>query len=224
MKKQSNVRNHGHYGKSWRSTHSSCKSNSLSSPIQEPPERNMYTITGITGKVGGTLARKLLEAGQPVRAVVRDAAKGQTWAHKRCEVAIAEMEHAKALAQAFAGSEAVFILALGIRPQTGLPRSAEGDRSSRRAESGSSSPSALPFDHRPDASENNLLTRRPMMEEELSKLSIPVTFLRRRTVCLRSGPSAPDLGMAGRQRRQRGESQRCIFLPPEETETAHLCA
>jgi uncharacterized protein YbjT (DUF2867 family) len=41
----------------------------------------MYSITGITGKVGGTLARKLLEAGQPVRAVVRDAAKGQTWAH-----------------------------------------------------------------------------------------------------------------------------------------------
>jgi uncharacterized protein YbjT (DUF2867 family) len=41
----------------------------------------MYMITGITGKVSGTLARKLLEAGQPVRAVVRDAAKGQTWAH-----------------------------------------------------------------------------------------------------------------------------------------------
>jgi uncharacterized protein YbjT (DUF2867 family) len=40
----------------------------------------MYTITGITGKVGGTLAREFLVARQPVRAVVRDAAKGQAWA------------------------------------------------------------------------------------------------------------------------------------------------
>ena len=29
----------------------------------------MYSITGITGKVGGELARTLLAAGEPVRAV-----------------------------------------------------------------------------------------------------------------------------------------------------------
>jgi hypothetical protein len=33
----------------------------------------MYTITEITGKVGGTQARTLLEVGQPVRVLVRDA-------------------------------------------------------------------------------------------------------------------------------------------------------
>ncbi|NEK55948.1 NmrA family NAD(P)-binding protein, partial [Rhizobium leguminosarum] len=32
----------------------------------------MFAITGITGKVGGAVARQLLAAGQPVRAVVRD--------------------------------------------------------------------------------------------------------------------------------------------------------
>ena len=37
----------------------------------------MYAITGITGKVGGALADALLEAGLPVRAVVRDVAKGE---------------------------------------------------------------------------------------------------------------------------------------------------
>jgi uncharacterized protein YbjT (DUF2867 family) len=31
----------------------------------------MYAITGITGKVGGELARDLLAAGQRVRAIVR---------------------------------------------------------------------------------------------------------------------------------------------------------
>ncbi|RVA45641.1 NmrA family transcriptional regulator, partial [Mesorhizobium sp. M7A.F.Ca.CA.004.11.1.1] len=29
----------------------------------------MYAITGITGKVGGALAKALIEAGEPVRAV-----------------------------------------------------------------------------------------------------------------------------------------------------------
>ena len=46
----------------------------------------MYAITGITGKVGGIVANILLEAGLPVRAVVRDAEKGRAWAAKGCEV------------------------------------------------------------------------------------------------------------------------------------------
>jgi hypothetical protein len=33
----------------------------------------MFAITGITGKVGGELARNLLASKQPVRAVLRDA-------------------------------------------------------------------------------------------------------------------------------------------------------
>ena len=32
----------------------------------------MFAITGITGKVGGEVARNLLAGNQPVRAVVRD--------------------------------------------------------------------------------------------------------------------------------------------------------
>jgi len=49
----------------------------------------MYAITGITGKVGGALARALLADGQPVRAVVRAADKGHAWAERGCEVALA---------------------------------------------------------------------------------------------------------------------------------------
>ena len=41
--------------------------------------RNLYAITGITGKIGGVLAHTLLAANQPVRAVVRDADKGAVW-------------------------------------------------------------------------------------------------------------------------------------------------
>jgi len=140
----------------------------------------MYTVTGITGKVGGALARKLLEAEQPVRAVVRDAAKGQAWANKGCEVAIAEMEDVDALAQAFAGSEAVFILPPSeFDPEPGYPE-AQKVIDAVVAALKAARPVRVLFLSTigADATENNLLTQRTMMEEAISTLSIPVTFLR----------------------------------------------
>jgi uncharacterized protein YbjT (DUF2867 family) len=47
-------------------------------------EAVMYAITGITGQVGGAVARALLAARLPVRAVVRAAGKGVTWAERGC--------------------------------------------------------------------------------------------------------------------------------------------
>jgi len=82
----------------------------------------MYAITGITGKVGGALARTLLANGKAVRAIVRDQAKGASWAALGCEVALAEMEDAKALSAAFVGAEAVFILPPSeFDPEPGYP-------------------------------------------------------------------------------------------------------
>jgi NAD(P)H dehydrogenase (quinone) len=140
----------------------------------------MYTITGITGKVGGTLARKLLEAGQPVRAVVRDGTKGLVWANKGCEVAIAEMEDAEALAKAFAGSEAVFILPPPeFDPEPGYPEAQKVINSVATALKAARPARVLCLSTiGADASENNLLTQHTMMEEVLSGLSMPVTFLR----------------------------------------------
>jgi len=140
----------------------------------------MYTITGITGKVGGTLARKLLEAKLPVRAVMRDAAKGQTWVDQGAEVAIAEMEDAKALAQAFAGSEAVFILPPSeFDPEPGYPEAQKViDAVVTALKKARPSRVLCLSTIGADAHENNLLTQRTMMEEALSTLSIPLTFLR----------------------------------------------
>ena len=82
----------------------------------------MYAITGITGKVGGELARTLLAAGQVIRAIVRDAKKGEEWAALGCELALAEMEDASALTAAFAGATAVFILPPSeFDPEPGYP-------------------------------------------------------------------------------------------------------
>ena len=63
----------------------------------------MFSIVGITGRVGGGAASRLLELGKQVRAVVRDEAKGHVWASKGASVAVADMNDGDGLGRAIAG-------------------------------------------------------------------------------------------------------------------------
>ena len=140
----------------------------------------MYAITGITGKVGGEMARTLLAAGQPVRAIVRDAAKGEAWARLGCEVALAEMEDAAALAKAFTGATGVFILPPPcFDPEPGYPE-AKAVIASVAAALGQAKPAKVVCLSTigADAMHDNLLSQRTLMERALESLSMPVTFLR----------------------------------------------
>ena len=140
----------------------------------------MYAITGITGKVGGALARALLAAGLPVRAVVRDAAKGQPWAALGCEIAVAAMEDAVALTEAFAGAEAVFILPPPVfDPEPGYPE-AQGIIDSVAAALKAARPAKVVCLSTvgADAAQDNLLSQRTMIEGALSPLPLALTFLR----------------------------------------------
>ncbi|MBZ9808554.1 NAD(P)H-binding protein [Mesorhizobium sp. BR1-1-9] len=140
----------------------------------------MYAITGITGKVGGTLAHALLAAGEPVRAVVRDAAKGGPWAALGCEVAVAALEDAEALTQAFKGATAVFVLPPPVfDPEPGYPEAQSvidsvvtAWKASRPAKFVCLSTVGA------DAAEENLLSQHTMIEAALSALPGAVTFLR----------------------------------------------
>src|SRR5258705_5945550 len=140
----------------------------------------MHAITGITGKVGGAVARTLLSAGQRVRAVVRDADKGRPWSDVGCEVAIAEMEDAEALTRAFTHVTGVFILPpSNFDPEPGVPDAKAVISAVRQA---------LDVTHPArvvclstigaQAAQSNLLTQRTLIEEALSTLPLPVTFLR----------------------------------------------
>lgn len=140
----------------------------------------MYVITGITGQVGGAVGRTLLEAGLPVRAVVRDVAKAGWWAERGCEVVTASMQDAASLAAAFEGATGVFILPPPeFDPQPGFPE----------ARAVIEAVSAALLKARPakvvclstigaQATENNLLTQRTLMEQALRELPMPTTFLR----------------------------------------------
>ncbi len=123
----------------------------------------MFAITGITGRVGGIVARPLLTAKAPVRAVVRDAGKGAPWLERGCELALAEMNDAAALAAAFEGAEGIFVLANAVRsaleathPSKVVCISTIGAQATRP----------------------NLLTQLRLMEQALGGLGIPITFLR----------------------------------------------
>lgn len=140
----------------------------------------MYVITGATGKVGGVVARTLIGAGESVRVVVRDAQKGMEWEELGCEVAVARMEEATALATAFKGASAIFILPPPIfDPSPGFPEVRAVVAAVR---------SAL-WRVRPvrvvcissigaQATRSNLLTQLTIVERELGELPVPVAFLR----------------------------------------------
>lgn len=70
----------------------------------------MYVIAGVTGHTGSVVATTLLAAKQPVRVIVRDAAKGEAWRAKGAEVAIAALEDRAALARALTGATGTYLL------------------------------------------------------------------------------------------------------------------
>jgi len=139
----------------------------------------MYAITGITGNVGGELARNLLSQGRPVRAVLRDEAKAAEWVARGCEIALARMENGGELAAAFTGAEAVFILPPNeFDPQPGYPEARRvidavvaGLAAKPRKILCLSTIGA-------DAPHDNLLSQRTLMEQALAVSGIPTTFLR----------------------------------------------
>ncbi|NYH14437.1 NmrA family NAD(P)-binding protein [Paraburkholderia bryophila] len=140
----------------------------------------MYAITGITGKVGGALARTLLLAHLPVRAVVRDTARAQAWAERGCELAAANMDDAKSLAAAFEGATGVFILPPSeFDPSPGFPEARVFIDAVKTALAAARPGKVVCLSTiGAQAVQSNLLTQRTLMEEALNELPMPVTFLR----------------------------------------------
>ncbi|WP_431510231.1 NAD(P)H-binding protein [Variovorax sp. DAIF25] len=140
----------------------------------------MHAITGITGKVGGAAARALLASGQKVRAVVRDADKARPWAALGCEVAVAEMEDADALARAFADCTGVFVLPPPcFDPLPGFPEARAVIAAVRQAlEAARPARVVCLSTVGAQATQPNLLSQRSLMEESLSPLPLPLALLR----------------------------------------------
>lgn len=70
----------------------------------------MFVIAGVSGNTGSVVANTLLAAKQPVRVIVRDAAKGEPWKAKGAEVAIASLDDRAALARALTGASGAYLI------------------------------------------------------------------------------------------------------------------
>ena len=140
----------------------------------------MYAITGITGQVGGIVARTLLAQGAQVRAVARDARKLEAWAAQGCDTALADIGDAAALARAFTGAEAVFVL---------LPPTFDPSPDFAEARAAIAAIRQALVAARParvvvlstigaDTPQRNLLSQLALLEAALLDIDLPVTFLR----------------------------------------------
>jgi NAD(P)H dehydrogenase (quinone) len=140
----------------------------------------MHAITGITGNVGGEVARALLNAGHAVRAVIRDPRKGAVWEALGCDVSLADMNDAAALAAAFKAASDVFVLLPpNFDPSPDFPETRAIVAAVRQAlEAARPGKVVCLSTIGAQAKRENLLTQLTIMEESLGDLPMPITFLR----------------------------------------------
>ena len=140
----------------------------------------VFAVTGITGNVGGEVARNLLAAGQPVRGVVRDIGKGETWAKRGCELVEADINNVAALTSAFKGVDGVFVLVPPNFDPSPDFREAQATATALRSALDAARPGRAVYLSTigAQATQSNLLTQHSMIEQALRELSIPISFLR----------------------------------------------
>lgn len=141
----------------------------------------MFTVMGITGRVGGAVAENLLAAGKSVRGLVRNPEKAKVWADRGVELVESTYDDAKRLTKAFEGSEGVFaMIPPDFAPDPGLPeqkriiaafrqalQNAQPGRAVFLSSIGAEQPSGL-----------GLITSTHLMEEATRTLPLPVAYLR----------------------------------------------
>jgi uncharacterized protein YbjT (DUF2867 family) len=140
----------------------------------------MFAVTGITGNVGGEVARNLLAAGKTVRAVVRDARKGESWARRGCDLFPADINDAAALTSAFKGADGVFVLVPPNFDPSPDFREARVTAATLRSALDAAHPGKVVYLSTigAQAAQPNLLTQHTIIEQVLREVSIPITFLR----------------------------------------------
>ncbi|MEI9961846.1 MAG: NmrA family NAD(P)-binding protein [Limisphaerales bacterium] len=130
--------------------------------------------------MGGVIGRALLEAKRPVRAVVRNAGKGQEWADRGCEIALADIGDVASLTAAFQGAEAVFVMVpSSFDPLPEFPEAhALGATLKSALEAARPKRVVYLSTIGAQASQSNLLTQHWIIEQAISTVPMPLTVLR----------------------------------------------
>jgi NAD(P)H dehydrogenase (quinone) len=141
----------------------------------------MYAVMGVTGQVGGAVARTLLAKGEKVRAIVRDREKGEDWRKRGAEISVADSYDAGALEAAFRDVGGVFVMIPPyFAPAPGFPEARAVIAAVRTALGAARPPKAVALSSIGAQHETGvgLITSLHILELELQKVPIPGAFLR----------------------------------------------
>jgi uncharacterized protein YbjT (DUF2867 family) len=141
----------------------------------------MYIVIGATGQVGGVVANTLLNRGEDVRVVVRQASKGAPFSQRGADVFVADILDVPALATAFEGASGAFLVNPPAYASADMFVEAERVAEAFVAAAREASLPKLVYlssvgADRPDRQGNIATTR--IIEENLSTLSSPIAFVR----------------------------------------------
>lgn len=141
----------------------------------------MYTIMGITGQVGGAIARALLKEDNKVRGIVRNKAKAAAWEAAGVELFVANADDSAALETAFRDAEGIFAMVPPyFAPAPGYPEARAVARALHKAIA-TARPLRAVYLSSVGAHQGKglgLITQCRILEQELSALSRPNAFIR----------------------------------------------
>lgn len=141
----------------------------------------MFTVMGITGKVGSAVAENLLAAGKQVRAIVRSPERAKLWADRGVELVQGTYDDAASLQKAFTGAEGIFAM---IPPDFApSPELADQKRTIAAIRSAllEAKPGKAVFLSSIGSEQSHslgLITSTHLLEEATRNLGIPVAYLR----------------------------------------------
>jgi len=141
----------------------------------------MFLVTGITGHVGGATARRLLETGKQVRALVRDEVKAAAWKDKGVELVNGEWEDSASMAGALDGVEGAYLMMPPSQTPSRDFREAKAVIASYKEALARSAPPklvALSSMGSEKSSGLGLITATHLLEEGLRDLPFPTAFVR----------------------------------------------
>lgn len=141
----------------------------------------MFLVTGITGNVGGSAARRLLEQGKQVRALVRNKAKAEVWAARGVELVEGEWQNPAALTQALEGVEGAYLMMPPTQAPSRDSREARAVIASYEEALAKVPPSRLVVlssmgSEKPD--KLGAITATHLLEEALWNIATPIAFVR----------------------------------------------
>ena len=141
----------------------------------------MYAVMGITGNVGGAVARSLLARGEKVRGIVRNPEKAAEWQRQGVELFMADYDDAEALTAALSGVAGVFVMVPpNFAPTPGYVETKAALAVLHRTLSQARPPKAVYLSSigAEQTSGLGLITSSHLLEQTLGDLPFPQAFLR----------------------------------------------